>query len=53
MKLQEELLSRLREEAVFKAASEMQSCSAYITFGNLERGFQIGTNNAAITGIHF
>jgi hypothetical protein len=51
--LLEELLSRVREEAVFKAASEMQSRSTHITFGNLEKGFQIGTNNAAISGIHF
>ena len=52
-KLLEELLLRAKEEAVFKAASEMQSGSTHITFGNLEKGFQIGTNNAAISGIHF
>jgi hypothetical protein len=47
-KLLEELLGRVREEAVFKAASEMQTNSTHIT-GNLERGFQIGTNNATIS----
>jgi hypothetical protein len=52
-KLLEELLLRAKEEAVFKAASEMQSGSTHITFGNLEKGFQIGTNNAAISGINF
>jgi hypothetical protein len=40
-KLLEELLSGAREEANFKAASEMQSCSTHITFGNPEKGFQI------------
>lgn len=48
----EELLRRVREEAVFKAG-KMQTNSTHITFGNLERGFQIGTNNAAIRDIHF
>jgi hypothetical protein len=52
-KLLEELLLRVREDTVFKAASEMQSRSMHIIFGNLENGFQIGTNNAAISGIHF
>ena len=52
-KLLEELLLRAQEEAVFKAASEMRSGSTHITFGNLEKGLQIGTNNAAISGIHF
>jgi small-conductance mechanosensitive channel len=52
-KLLEELLGRVREEAVFKATSEMQTSSTHITFGNLERGFQIGTNNATISDIHF
>jgi hypothetical protein len=48
-----ELLSIAKEEATFKAASEMRSRSTHITFGNLEKGFQTGTNNAAISGIHF
>jgi hypothetical protein len=52
-KLLEELLSRARGQAVFKAASEIQTCSTHITFGILGKGFQIGTNNAAISGIHF
>jgi hypothetical protein len=52
-KLLEELLGRVREEAVFKAASEMQTNSTHITFGNLEKGFQIGTNHGPISGIHF
>lgn len=52
-KLQEELFSRLREEAGFKAASEMQSRSSYISFVNREKGFRIGSNNAAISEIHF
>jgi DNA-binding transcriptional regulator GbsR (MarR family) len=52
-KLQEELLSKLKEEAVAKAAGEKQKRAEYITFGNLERGFQIGTNNATISDIHF
>jgi hypothetical protein len=52
-KLLEGLLGRVREEAVFKAESEMQTNSTHITFGKLERGFQIGTNNATISGIHF
>ena len=52
-KLLEELLGRVREEAVFKAASEMQTISTHITFGNLERGFQIGTNNGPISCVQF
>lgn len=52
-KLLEELLGRVSEEAVFKAASEMQASSTHITFGNLGKGFQIGTNNATISDIHF
>jgi hypothetical protein len=52
-KLLEELLGRVSEEAVFKAASKMQTNSTHITFGKLERGFQIGTNNATISDIHF
>jgi hypothetical protein len=51
--LLEELLSRVREEAVFKAACEMPGRSMHISFGNLGRGFQIGTKNAAISGIRF
>ena len=52
-KLLEELLSRAKEEAILKETSEIQSRSRYITFGSLGKGFQIGTNNAAISGIHF
>jgi hypothetical protein len=52
-KLLEELLGRVSEDAIAKAASEMQTSSTQITFGNLERGFQIGTNNATISDIHF
>lgn len=52
-KLLEELLGRVSEEAVFKAASKMQTSSTHIIFGKVERGFQIGTNNATISDIHF
>jgi hypothetical protein len=52
-KLLEELLSRAKKESILKVASEMQSHSTHIIFGNLGKGFQIGTNNAAISGIHF
>jgi hypothetical protein len=52
-KLLEELLSRAKEAATLKEASEIQSRSTHITFGSLGKGFQIGTNNAAISGIHF
>lgn len=52
-KLLEELLSRVSEEAVFKAAREMQSHSTHVTFGNLEKGFQIGTNNGPISNVQF
>jgi hypothetical protein len=51
--LEELLLSIAKEEAIFKAASEIQSRSTHITFGNQGKGFQIGTNNAAISGFHF
>jgi hypothetical protein len=52
-KLLEELLSIAKEEAIFKAASENQSRSTHVTLGNQGKGFQIGTNNAAISGFHF
>lgn len=52
-KLLEELLGRVRDEAAFKGASKIQTSSTYITFGNLDKGLQIGTNNAPISGIHF
>jgi hypothetical protein len=52
-KMLEELLRRLREEAVFKGASETQTSSTHITFGNLGNGIQIGTNTATVSNIHF
>lgn len=51
--LLEELLSKAKVEALLKATSESQNCSTHITFGNQGKGFQIGTNNAAISGFHF
>ena len=51
--LLEELLLKAQEQALFKATSESQSHSMHITFGNQGKGFQIGTNNAAISGFHF
>jgi hypothetical protein len=52
-KLLEELLGRVRDEAAFKGASETQTSSRRIIFGNLDKGFQIGTNNATISDIQF
>ena len=52
-KLLEELLSRVSEEALFKATRETQSHSTHVTFGNLQKGFQIGTNNGPISGVQF
>ena len=52
-KLLEELLSRVSEEALFKAARETQSHSTHVAFGNLQKGFQIGTNNGPISGVQF
>jgi hypothetical protein len=52
-KLLEELLSRTKEEAIVKAASEIQSRSMHISFGNLGEGIQIGINHAPISGLHF
>lgn len=51
--LLEELLPKAKEEALLKAASEIQSHSTHITFGNQGKGFQIGTNNGTISGFHF
>jgi hypothetical protein len=33
--------------------SESQNRSTHIAFGNQGKGFQIGTNNAPISGINF
>lgn len=52
-KLLEELLSRTKEEAIVKAASEIQSRSMHMSFGNLGQGIQIGINHAPISGLHF
>jgi hypothetical protein len=52
-KLLEELLSKAKEEAILRAASERQSRSTHMTFGNQGKGFQIGTNNAPISGFSF
>jgi hypothetical protein len=52
-KLLDELLSKAKEEAISKAASEGQNRSTHVTFGNLGKGFQIGTSNAPIHGINF
>ena len=52
-KLLEELLSKAKEEAILRAASERENRSTHITFGNQGKGFQIGTNNAPISGFNF
>jgi hypothetical protein len=52
-KLLEELLSKAKEEAILRAASERQNRSTHMTFGNQGKGFQIGTNNAPISGFNF
>jgi hypothetical protein len=51
-KLLEELLRKVGEEAVSKVARETQTNLTHIAFGNLDRGFHIGTNNATISDIH-
>jgi methyl-accepting chemotaxis protein len=52
-KLLEELLSKAKEEAILRAASERQNRSTHMSFGNQGKGFQIGTNNAPISGFNF
>jgi hypothetical protein len=52
-KLLEELLLKAKEEAIVRAASESQNRSTHVTFGNQGKGFQIGTNNAPISGFNF
>jgi hypothetical protein len=52
-KLLEELLSKAKEQAILRAASERRNRSTHITFGNQGKGFQIGTNNAPISGFNF
>lgn len=51
--LLEALFSKANEEALLKAASETQSRLMHVTFGNQGKGFQIGTNNAPLSGFHF
>ena len=51
--LLEEVLSKAKEEVLSKATSEIHGSSTHVTFGNQVKGFQIGTNNAPISGFHF
>lgn len=52
-KLLEELLLKAKAETILRAASECQNRSTHMTFGNQGKGFQIGTNNAPISGFNF
>ena len=52
-KLLNELLSKTQEGAVARAATEKETRSATMTFGNQNSGFMIGVSNAPITGITF
>lgn len=51
-KLLDELLSKVQEEAVAKAAGNRSHFTA-VTFGNNNSGFQAGTITGGISGITF
>jgi hypothetical protein len=52
-KLLGELLSKVQEDAVAKAAMDSQTRSTTVTFGTQNSGFQIGVSNGPISGISF
>jgi hypothetical protein len=52
-KLLDELLMKVQEDTVVKAAAEDQNCSTQVTFGSQNSGFQIGVSNGPISGISF
>jgi hypothetical protein len=52
-KLLGELLLKVQENAVVKAAKESQTRFTTVTFGTQNSGFQIGISNGTISGISF
>ncbi|KAK2764262.1 hypothetical protein FQN54_008954 [Arachnomyces sp. PD_36] len=52
-KLLDELLVKVQEDVVMKAATENLNRSTHITFGSENSGFEIGISNGPISGISF
>ncbi|PGH12592.1 hypothetical protein AJ80_06650 [Polytolypa hystricis UAMH7299] len=52
-KLLDELLAKVQEDVVVKAAKENQTRSIHVSFSGQNSGLQIGTSNAPINGIRF
>jgi hypothetical protein len=52
-KLLEELLSKVQEDAVARAANESRTRSTEVKFEDYNSGFQAGTINGPISGISF